>query len=59
MNTLKYKGFQATADYSKEDNVFFGQIDGIEALVNFESDNESGLQQAFEKAVEDYLKFLQ
>lgn len=59
MNTLKYKGFVATVGYSEKDNVFFGQIEGIESLVNFESDNVAGLQQAFKDAVEDYLIFCQ
>ena len=33
---LKYKGFVGSVAFSEEDNVFFGKIDGIDGLVNFE-----------------------
>lgn len=36
MNTLKYNGFIGTVAYSGEDEVFFGKIEGIKNLVNFE-----------------------
>ena len=55
MNTLKYKGYIGTVDISLEDNVFFGRIDGINALVNFEGETVEDLKKAFEEAVDDYL----
>lgn len=57
MNTLKYKGFIGTVDISVEDNVFFGKIEGINALVNFEGDSVEGLKKSFEEAVDDYLVY--
>ena len=30
MNTLKYKGFIGSVDFSEEDNIFFGKIEGID-----------------------------
>lgn len=54
-NILKYKDYRATINYSAEDNVLFGKIEGINALVTFEAENVSELQSAFEEAVDDYL----
>ncbi len=57
MNTLKYKGFIGSVDFSEEDNVFFGRIEGIDGLVNFEGSSVDELKSAFHEAVEDYLTF--
>lgn len=57
MNTMNYNGYLASISFSEEDNVFFGKIEGIEALVTFESDNVQGLKEEFHKAVEDYIAF--
>ena len=55
MNTLKYKGFLGTVAYSEEDNVFFGKIEGINGLVNFEGRSVEELKSAFYEAVDDYI----
>lgn len=57
MNTMNYKGFIGSVAFSEEDNVFFGKIEGIDGLVNFEGDNVSELKKAFHEAVDDYLAF--
>lgn len=57
MNTMNYKGFIGSVAFSEEDNVFFGKIEGIDGLVNFEGDNVSELKKAFHEAVDDYLTF--
>lgn len=44
MNTMNYKGFIGSVAYSEEDNTFFGKIEGINALVNFEGDSVKELQ---------------
>ena len=44
--------------YSAEDRVYYGKIDGIDDLVNFESDSAEGLEKAFHSAVDDYLNML-
>ena len=36
MNTLTYKGYIGSVSFSEKDNVFFGKIEGINGLVNFE-----------------------
>lgn len=57
MNTMKYKGFIGSVSFSEADGVFFGKIEGIDGLVNFEGDSVAGLTDAFHEAVEDYLAY--
>ncbi len=57
MNILKYKGFIGTVGYSEEDDVFFGKIEGINGLVNFEGASVTELKKAFHQAVNDYLAY--
>lgn len=59
MNTLKYKGFLGSVAFSEADNVFFGKIEGIDALVNFEGRSVDELIDAFHEAVDDYLTYCQ
>lgn len=56
MNTLEYKGFIGSVNFSEEDDVFFGKIEGINALVTFEGQSVPELKEAFKEAVSDYLE---
>ena len=55
MNTMQYKGFIGSVAFSENDGVFFGKIEGINALVNFEGESVKELTNAFHEAVDDYL----
>lgn len=57
MNTLKYKGYIGSVAYSEPDKVFFGKLEGIDDLVNYEGESVQELTSAFHEAVEDYLIF--
>lgn len=57
MNTLKYKGFIGSVSFSEEDQVFFGKLEGIDGLVNFEGSSVNELTDAFHEAVDDYLAY--
>lgn len=57
MNTLKYKGYIGTVGYSEEDEVFFGKVEGVNALINFEGESVKELKKAFEEAIDDYLAY--
>ena len=57
MNTLKYKGYVGSVAYSEPDKVFFGKIEGIDGLVNYEGESVQELTDAFKEAVDDYLIF--
>lgn len=56
-NVIEYKGYQSKVEYSKEDNVLHGKIEGIKDLVTFECDSASDVRKEFEAAVDDYLEF--
>lgn len=57
MNTLTYKGYIGSVAFSEKDNVFFGKIEGIDGLVNFEGESVRELTEAFHEAVDDYLSY--
>jgi len=57
MNTLSYKGFLGTVSFSEKDAVFFGKIEGIDGLVNFEGESVQELTIAFHEAVDDYIAY--
>lgn len=57
MNTMTYKGYLGSVAYSEKDNVFFGKVEGINGLVNFEGESVRELTEAFHEAVDDYLAY--
>ena len=57
MNTLKYKGFIGSVNFSEADGVFFGKIEGIDGLVNFQGASIQEITRSFHKAVDDYVAF--
>ncbi len=57
MNMLKYKGYIGSVAFSEKDNVFFGKVEGIDGLVNFEGESVKELTDAFHEAVDDYLEY--
>lgn len=57
MNTLKYKGYIGSVAYSEPDKVFYGKLEGIDDLVNYEGESVQELTSAFHEAVDDYLIF--
>lgn len=56
-NILTYKGYMTRVEYSAEDGILFGKIEGITDLVNFECESVSEVEDAFHEAVEDYLAY--
>ena len=57
INTMTYKGYLGSVAYSDKDQVFFGKIEGIKGLVNFEGESVKELTAAFHEAVDDYLAY--
>lgn len=55
MNIIEYKGYRTKIEYSHEDKVLFGKIEGIDDLVNFESDSAKEIEKEFRLAVDYYL----
>ncbi len=57
MNTLTYKGFIGSVAFSEEDNIFFGKLEGVNSLINFEGESVKELKTAFHEAVNDYIAY--
>ncbi len=53
---MKYKGYFGSVHFSDDDNLFYGKLEFIRALVSYEGTDVKTLRRAFEEAVEDYLQ---
>ena len=58
-NLLEYKGYSTVIEYSAEDMVLHGKIEGINDLVTFESESAKDIEKEFQAAVDDYLQMCQ
>jgi predicted HicB family RNase H-like nuclease len=55
-DVLTYKNFIGSVQFSAEDKVFHGKIEGISDLVTFEGQRVAELIKAFHEAVNDYIE---
>ena len=53
---MEYKGYYGTAEYSPDDEVFYGRIAFIRSLVLFQADSAKELKNSFQEAVDDYIE---
>ena len=58
-NILQYRGYFTKIEYSVEDRLLYGKIEGIKDLVNFESESVEEIEKEFKNAVDDYLELCQ
>lgn len=56
-NVMEYKGYHTKIEVDTKTYKLRGKIEGINDLVNFESDNVSSIEKEFHEAVDDYLDF--
>mgnify|MGYP000972428585 FL=1 len=54
-NTLEYRGYFGSVEFSSEDDCFFGKILGINDLVTFEGNTVDEIKTSFCEAVDDYI----
>jgi predicted HicB family RNase H-like nuclease len=54
--TMTYKGYWGSVHFNDEDDIFFGRLEFIRALVSYEGSDVASLRRAFHEAVDDYLK---
>ena len=52
---MQYKGYVGSVEFSENDGVFFGKVQGIRSLISYEGTNASELVSDFHGAVDDYL----
>ncbi len=55
-NYLEHKSYVGTIEFSAEDKVFYGKVQGINDLITFEGTSVSELENSFKEAVNDYLE---
>lgn len=55
-NLIEYKGYIGSVEFSQEDGVFFGKVQGIRSLISYEGTNAAELMEDFHGAVDDYLE---
>lgn len=54
-NTLQYKGYVGTVEFSQEDKLFYGKVSGIKALLSYEGATADELLTDFKGVIDDYL----
>ena len=55
-NTMEYKNYVGSVEFSEEDALFFGKVLGVRALISYEGENARDLVEDFHSAVDDYLE---
>ena len=55
-NTIQYKGYVGSVEFSEEDGLFYGKVQGIRSLISYEGENATELLNDFHGAVDDYLE---
>ena len=54
-NTMEYKGYVGSVEFSESDGVLFGKVQGIRSLISYEGTSVAELVADFHNAVDDYL----
>ncbi len=54
-NTMEYKGYIGSVEFSEEDGVFHGKVQGIRALISYEGSTAKELVDDFHSAIDNYL----
>lgn len=55
-NTIQYKGYVGSIEFSEEDSIFYGKVMGIRSLISYEGETAKELIADFHGAVDDYLE---
>lgn len=52
---MEYKGYIGSVEFSEEDGVFHGKVQGIRALISYEGSTAKELVDDFHSAIDNYL----
>ncbi|NBH36356.1 antitoxin HicB [Clostridiaceae bacterium] len=55
-NTIQYKGYIGSVEFSEENGMFYGKVMGIRSLVSYEGESVRKLLEDFQGAVNEYLE---
>ena len=56
---MEYKGYQGSVHFNDEDQVLYGKVAFIPALISYEGTDVKSLRESFHEAVDDYLDLCQ
>jgi predicted HicB family RNase H-like nuclease len=54
-NFIEYKGYIGSVEFSEEDALYYGKVQGIRSLISYEGSTAKELVADFHGAVDDYL----
>ena len=54
-NKMEYKGYIGSVEFSPEEEIFYGKVQGIRSLISYEGTNAAELVSDFHSAVDDYI----
>ena len=54
-NIMQYKGYVGSVEFSEEDGILYGKVQGIRSLISYEGTSVKELINDFHGAVDDYL----
>lgn len=54
-NTVEYKGYIGSVEFSEEDAIFCGRVIGVQSLISYEGKSVDSFLASFHNAVDDYL----
>lgn len=55
-NTIQYKGYVGSVEFSEVDGIFYGKVLGIRSLISYEGECAKELLDDFHSAVDSYLE---
>lgn len=55
-NTMTYKGYTGTVEYSEEDGCLWGRVIGINDIISYEGQSIAEIRQDFQETVDWYLE---
>ncbi len=55
-NTMQYKGYLGTVEFSEEDELFYGKVMGIRSLISYEGRTAHDLLSDFHHSIDEYLE---
>lgn len=58
-NLIEYKGYVGSVEFSQDDELFYGKVLGIRALISYEGTTAAELIDDFHAAIDNYLELCQ
>ena len=56
-NTLEYKGYIGSVEFSEQDRIFYGKVKWIHSLISYEGSSLKELSEDFRESIESYFVF--